>query len=79
MWICHCKRVNDSAIRSAIDGGAQSTVEVALECRAGTGCGGCIPEVRRILRERRIEVRKSLAAERRSVAAWADVLCRLPA
>ena len=52
MWICHCKAVTDKDIEAAIDDGAKSTVDVALECQAGTGCGGCIPEVRRILRDR---------------------------
>jgi bacterioferritin-associated ferredoxin len=78
MWICHCKAVTDKDIEAAIEDGARSTVDVALECRAGTGCGGCIPEVRRILRDRRVHLRKSLAADRRLVAAWAGALGRLP-
>lgn len=78
MWICHCKAVTDGQIEAAIDDGACSTLDVALECRAGTGCGGCIPAVRRILRDRRIDVHKSLAAERRLVRTWAGALRRLP-
>ena len=49
MWVCHCKGVTDGQIRSAIDAGARTPVEIATYCRAGTGCGGCMPEVCRLL------------------------------
>jgi bacterioferritin-associated ferredoxin len=49
MWVCHCKGVTDSEIRSAIKAGARTVVEIASFCRAGTGCGGCLPEVCRLL------------------------------
>ena len=49
MWVCHCKGVTDGQIRSAIDAGARTPVEIGSQCRAGTGCGGCLPEVCRLL------------------------------
>ena len=49
MWVCHCKGVTDGQIRSAITAGARTVVEIGAECRAGTGCGGCLPEVCRLL------------------------------
>ena len=49
MRVCHCKGVSDRQIRSAISAGARSAVEIAAQCRAGTGCGGCLPEVCRLL------------------------------
>lgn len=49
MRICHCKGVSERQIRSAINAGARTPVEIALQCRAGTGCGGCLPEVCRLL------------------------------
>jgi len=47
--ICHCKGVSERQIRSAINAGARTPVEIGLQCRAGTGCGGCLPEVCRLL------------------------------
>ena len=49
MWVCHCKGVTDGQIRSAISAGARTAVDIAAHCRAGTGCGGCLPEVCRLL------------------------------
>ncbi|MEW6471758.1 MAG: (2Fe-2S)-binding protein [Actinomycetota bacterium] len=49
MWVCHCKGVTDGQIRSAISAGARTVVEIGAHCRAGTGCGGCLPEVCRLL------------------------------
>ena len=49
MWVCHCKGVTDGQIRSAIDAGARTPLEIGTYCRAGTGCGGCLPEVCRLL------------------------------
>jgi len=49
MWVCHCKGVTDGQIRSAIDAGARTPLEIGSHCRAGTGCGGCLPEVCRLL------------------------------
>jgi bacterioferritin-associated ferredoxin len=49
MRVCHCKGVTDRQIRSAINAGARSPVEIGSYCRAGTGCGGCLPEVCRLL------------------------------
>ena len=49
MWVCHCKGVTDGQIRSAISAGARTVVDIGTHCRAGTGCGGCLPEVCRLL------------------------------
>jgi bacterioferritin-associated ferredoxin len=49
MIVCHCKAVNDRAIREVIERGARTPREVALACQAGRKCGGCIPVVRELL------------------------------
>jgi NAD(P)H-nitrite reductase large subunit len=47
--ICHCKQVSYVDIRKAMVGGARTLEEIQEITGAGTGCGGCIGEVERIL------------------------------
>lgn len=49
MLVCHCKRVSDRTIRAAVESGATCRKSVGHACGAGTGCGGCVPEVERII------------------------------
>lgn len=41
MVVCHCKAVNDAAIRELIAASALTADDVAARCGAGTDCGGC--------------------------------------
>jgi bacterioferritin-associated ferredoxin len=49
MIVCHCFCVSDREIRSCAREGACSVSEVGKACAAGTGCGGCRPEIASIL------------------------------
>jgi bacterioferritin-associated ferredoxin len=51
MIVCHCRRVCDRTIRSAIEAGARTEEEVAEACGAGSVCGGCIPAVSELLED----------------------------
>ena len=51
MVVCHCEAVNDERIRAEVRSGADSVVEVALRCRAGSVCGGCRPLVADVLHD----------------------------
>jgi bacterioferritin-associated ferredoxin len=51
MIVCLCRAVSDRAVRAAIAGGASSVEEVGRACRAGTGCGGCRPQIAELLSE----------------------------
>lgn len=51
MLVCHCKRVRDEVVRSAVKAGARTVEEVGASCRAGTGCGGCQPLIDAIIDE----------------------------
>ena len=51
MWVCLCKGVTDRQIRVAIAAGARTAAEISAFCRAGTGCGGCLPELCRMLQD----------------------------
>lgn len=45
MIVCHCYGISDREIRRCVHEGAASVGEVGRACGAGTGCGGCRPEV----------------------------------
>jgi bacterioferritin-associated ferredoxin len=50
MFVCHCRVVTDRQIADAIACGARDECQIAAACGgAGSRCGGCLPEVRRLL------------------------------
>lgn len=49
MIVCHCHAVTDQTIVDEIVDGADSVAEIGTRCRAGTGCGGCIPHIEALL------------------------------
>jgi len=51
MWVCHCHAVTDARIRALVSEGALGMHDVGVRCGAGTGCGGCRDEVRRLCEE----------------------------
>jgi bacterioferritin-associated ferredoxin len=51
MYVCHCEAVTDRTIRAAIASGARTLEEIRHRCAAGSGCGGCWPELQRLLEE----------------------------
>ena len=53
--VCHCHGVSERAIRQKVREGACSLRQVARASGAGRMCGGCRPEVRRILEEEKAE------------------------
>jgi bacterioferritin-associated ferredoxin len=53
MWVCHCRAVTDARVRDAIARGAEDANEIGRVCGAGTGCGSCHDELRRLCEEQR--------------------------
>lgn len=49
--VCLCCDVTRGRIRQAIRDGARSVDEISQATRAGTACGGCIPELEALLAE----------------------------
>lgn len=49
MLVCHCRGVNERAVRAVIDDGARDAFDVAAACGAGSVCGGCVPVVLELL------------------------------
>ena len=48
MLVCHCHRVNDVRVDAVLSAGAAGLRGVVRATRAGTGCGGCLPALRRV-------------------------------
>ncbi len=59
MYVCHCRAVSDSTIRVEIELGALDADEVSDRCGAGTRCGSCLDEIRRLCQDIRLEVRSA--------------------
>ena len=51
MYACLCRAVTERSVREVVAAGASTVSEVRATCGAGTGCGGCLPSLRRLLRE----------------------------
>lgn len=47
--ICHCKQVSYGDIRKAMVGGARTVEEIQELTGAGTGCGNCVDDIKKIL------------------------------
>lgn len=62
MIVCHCFCVSDREIRSCVREGARGLSDIGRACGAGTGCGGCRPEIASIAEaERSADVAPSSA------------------
>jgi len=46
MLVCLCHPTTDRDLDAAIDDGARTVQDIARRCGAGTGCGGCVGEIR---------------------------------
>jgi bacterioferritin-associated ferredoxin len=53
MYVCLCRGVSDRKVRKAIARGAATVEDLARTCGAGSGCGGCRPELQAMLRDAR--------------------------
>jgi assimilatory nitrate reductase catalytic subunit len=47
--VCACFQVGRRRIEGAVAEGACSVAEIGLATRAGTNCGSCVPELRRLV------------------------------
>ena len=47
--VCSCRAVSDRTVAAAIASGAETVGEISARCGAGGRCGGCWPELDRLL------------------------------
>jgi len=50
--ICACNNVGELELKAAIEGGSDSIEQLKSCTLAGTGCGSCVPEMKRLLSNR---------------------------
>ncbi len=55
MYVCLCHGVNEETVRRVIAAGARDPDAVSRRSGAGTGCGGCYPELCRLIEESALE------------------------
>ncbi|MEI9925281.1 MAG: (2Fe-2S)-binding protein [Bradyrhizobium sp.] len=63
--VCACFGVGRTTICDAIAAGAGSAAEIGTRLKAGTNCGSCIPELKRLIAQADV---KSVDGERQLVA-----------
>jgi bacterioferritin-associated ferredoxin len=51
VFVCACHAVTDEVVNGAVAAGASSIEEVTAQCGAGACCGGCWPELQRLIDE----------------------------
>ncbi len=51
MYLCLCRGINEDTVCSAVAAGARKLEDLSAACGAGTGCGGCLPSLRRLLHD----------------------------
>jgi bacterioferritin-associated ferredoxin len=61
MYICHCQAVSDRTIRAELELGAVDEDDIGDRCGAGTRCGSCLDEIRRLCHESSVDVRRAPA------------------
>jgi len=52
--VCACFGVGRSTILAAIAAGAGSPAEIGVQLKAGTNCGSCIPELKRLIAQTKV-------------------------
>lgn len=48
MLVCQCHRVSDRAVSQVVAAGASKIGQVVRGTKAGTDCGGCLPQLREV-------------------------------
>ena len=51
MLVCHCRRVSDAQIATAVSAGASDARSVVRATHAGTGCGSCLQSLRALIEQ----------------------------
>jgi len=67
--VCACFGVGRITIGNAITAGARTAAEIGVQLRAGTNCGSCIPELKRLIAQANVATAAADPERRQSAAA----------
>jgi assimilatory nitrate reductase catalytic subunit len=59
--VCACFGVGRATICDAIAGGAQTAADIGAKLKAGTNCGSCIPELKRLIAQTPVKATPQVA------------------
>ena len=61
--ICSCEGVGRYTLIDAVASGAKTVVELGIRTKAGTNCGSCKPELKRLIADHSLQARKAADTE----------------
>lgn len=70
MIVCLCEGVNDREIQSSIEDGSRNLEAIGRQCGAGTSCGHCHSELKRMLSQSRRKTSLACLSARATLAAF---------
>ncbi|RYZ58846.1 MAG: (2Fe-2S)-binding protein [Proteobacteria bacterium] len=51
MYICLCHGINKKVVEKLQETGHCTVRQVQKQCQAGSSCGACLPDIRKLLKE----------------------------
>ncbi len=67
--VCACFGVGRNTICDAIAAGAGTAAEIGAQLKAGTNCGSCIPELKRLIAQTPVAAAATVPEQRQLIAA----------
>lgn len=61
MYVCMCHGVTDSEVKKLVAEGKKTLAELYKSCRAGSDCGTCVCELKKLLKQQKEELLQPLA------------------
>ncbi len=66
MYVCLCKGVTDSQIKALVESGTRDLKSVQNNCKAGTQCGTCMCDLKKLLKETCLKLSPALPKNEQS-------------
>ncbi len=67
--VCACFGVGRTTISDTIAAGARSVTAIGVQTKAGTNCGSCLPELKRLIAQTDVDLNGAASVQRQTAAA----------